>query len=227
MASSAVDDTAAGPPRSPPAGHHLAQELATGPPRSPPAGPRFAQEFSARPPRRLPACPWIAQDLTVEMLRNAFIGHLSILDPIAESPSSSDKAAVTAGASAGVAFRPPFVSRSPTLGVSLSATPRPSSGLVSSRTRRRSAAAAGTPLTPTDYGLGRRTSATPAPRPSPTHRRPPAAVPRPLPRRPDAARRSATQDSPSPATPASATLPVFLPPPQSSVRGPSPPPSST
>ena len=131
---------------------------------------------------------------------------------------------MTAGAPAGVAFRPPVVSPSPTMSVSLSATPRSSSGLISSRTRRRSVAAAGTPLTPADYGFGRRTSAMAAPRPSPTHRRPPAVAPRPLPRRPDAARRSAAQDSPSPTTPVSATPPVFLPPPQSSVPGASPSP---
>ena len=120
VASAAVEELAAGPPRSPPAGPRLARELAAGRPRSPPAGPRFAQDLPAGPPRRLPASPRFAQDLTDDWLRNAFVGHFCILDPIAESPSSSENVAVTAGAPAGVAFRLPFVSPSPTLGVSLS-----------------------------------------------------------------------------------------------------------
>ena len=127
---SAVEETTAGSPRSLPAAPRVAQETAARSPRSPPAGPCLAQDPAAGPPRSLPAGPGFAQDPTVDSLRSTFVGYLSLLDPIAESPSSPEKPAVIAGAPAGVAFRPPFASPSPTLGVSLWATPRSSSSLI-------------------------------------------------------------------------------------------------
>ena len=96
------------------------------------------------------------QDPTVDSPCSASVGHISTLDPIAESPSSSEKAALATGAPTGLASRPPVVYPSPTSVVSVSTTPRTSLRLISSRTRHRSAAAAGTPRTPADYGLGHR-----------------------------------------------------------------------
>ena len=61
----------------------------------------------------------------------------------------------------------------------------------------------------------------------PNHLRLPVVTPRSLLQRPGTARRSAAQDSRSPATPASATPPVLLPSPQPTTPGPPPPPPST
>lgn len=127
------------------------------------------------------------------------------------------------GAPAGLVFRPPFISPSPTSGASVRTTLRSFSGLIYSRTRHRSVSAAGTPGTPTDYGFGRRTSTTAVSRPTPTHRRPPTLTPRPLLRRPSTARRSAAQDSPSPVTPTSTTSPVLPPSLQPTTPRPPPP----
>ena len=128
------------------------------------------------------------------------------------------------GTPSGLTSRPPVVSPSHTVDVSVP-TPRISSGLMYSRTRHPSAAAAGTPRTPTNYGFRRRTSATTVTRPPPIHRRPHTLKPRPLPRRPGTARRTTAQDLPSPSTATTQnTAPPVVPPPQESTT-PRPPPT--
>ena len=138
------------------------------------------------------------------------IGHVSALTSIAESPSSSEKAAASAGALSGLSSWPPVVSPSSTSSVSVPTCPRASSGLISTRTRHRSAAAAGTPRTSADYGFGRRTSAAATPKPPSTQRRPLTLRSRSL-LRPITARRRPTWDvpPPSPATGPGGTPPVL------------------
>ena len=194
-----VQDTAAGTPRSLPPGLRFAHDTVAGTPRSFPLGHRFAQDPAVGSPHSLPVGPRLAQDPTVDPLYSVPVGHVSALTSIAESPSSSEKATASTGAPPGLVSRPPVVSPSPTSSVSVPTAPRASSGLISSRTRHRSAAAARTPRTPADYGFGRRTLAAATPKPPSTHGRPPTLRSRP-PLRPSAARRKTAWNLPPPSS---------------------------
>ena len=92
-----------------------------------------------------------------------FVGHFSTL-------SSSATCAVDAGALPVLAFRPPFVSLPPTIGAT---APSPTD-LISSRTRHRTAAAAGSPHPTADYGFGRRVTVAVPRLPAPSRPRAPA-----------------------------------------------------
>ena len=116
------------------------------------------EDFAAGSLRSYSPGPLYVQNPTVDSPYSVSVGHISALDSIVESPSSSEKAAVSVGAPPGLASRPPVVSPSPTMSVSVPITARASSGLISSRTRHRSADTAETPRALVDYGFGRRTT---------------------------------------------------------------------
>ncbi len=154
---------------------------------------------------------------------NIFVGPISTHNAIDEPLASPEKAAVDTGAPPGYASKPPVVSPPSTI---VATVPAPSD-LISSRTRHRAAAAAGTPLATADYGFGRRpkqaeprrpTSARRTPSPSSTAQprllqppTPPAAAP------PQAAQpappvsthpRSTPSPAPSPPIPSTPTPPL-------------------
>ena len=106
-----------------------------------------------------------------------------------------------------MACRPPIVSPSFTSGVSFSISPRTSSGLIYSRTRNRSAAAAGTPRTPADCGFGRRFPAAAASRPTSPQRRSPTLGSKPAAQRPDNKQRRALHSASSLPPATSSTTP--------------------
>ena len=191
-----------------------------------PTGHLFVQDQdpAATSPRRGPVGPCIAQDLAVNSPCRVSVGHISTSDHIDESPSSSEKAAVVTGVPPGLACRPPVVSPSSTSGVSVPISPRTSSGLISSRNRNHSAAAAGTPRTPADYGFGRRSSATAASRPTSPQRRPPTLGSKPAAQRPATTQRRAIHNTSSPSTATSSTTPQPDPPhhPRPPTQGPLP-----
>ena len=144
------------------AGHRFVQEQdpAAAPPHGVPVGHRFVQgqDPAAASIHCVPVGTRFVQDLASNSPCSVSVGCISTFDHIAESPSSSEKAAVVTGAPPGFDCKPPVISPSSTSGVStsifprasVSTSPRASSGLVSSRTRNRSAAAAGIPRTPAD-----------------------------------------------------------------------------
>ena len=138
------------------------------PPLSPRPRPRrgIAKPRSRRPP----FCPRPRRQLA---LQRFWQSHFYFRPDGRIAFQLRERAAVVTGSPPGVACRPPAVFPSPTSGVSASSSPRISLGLISSRVWNRSAAAAGTPRTPADYGFGRRSPATAASRPSSPPRRSP------------------------------------------------------
>ena len=213
-------------PHGDPAGHRFVQEQdpAAAPPHGAPVGHRVRdQDPATASSHRVPAGTRFVQDLAANSPCSVSVGHISAFDHIAESPSSSEKAAVIADAPPGLPCRPPVVSPSPTSGVSVSTSPRASSGLISSRIRNRSAAAAGTPRTPADYGFGCRPPATAASRPPSLQRRPPTLGSRPAAQRPATTQRCAARSTSSPST----ANPQPDPPSSSQTIDPRPPPPPT
>ena len=148
---------------------------------------------------------------------NTFVGPILTRDSTARPLVSSKNAAVNTRAPPGSASRPPVVSPLSTIG----AMEPPPSGLISSRTPHR-AAAAGTPRPTSDYGFGRRPKPTVSRRPTSTRRpptppawaqprlspttTPPAAAPTPPASPAPTAPRPAPPSTTSPTSPSTPTL---------------------
>ena len=128
------------------------------------------------------------------------------------------------GTPPGLACRPPVISPSSTSGVCVSNSSRASSGLISSRTRNRSAVASGTPRTHAYYGFGRRPPAPAASRPSSPQRRPPTLGSKPAAQRPATTQRRTAQSTTSPSTAIPPRTPQPNPPLSSQTIGPRLPP---
>ena len=147
--------------------------------------------------------PHHVQDPADDSPRHVSVGYTTLQDSIAEAASSSEKVAVAAGAPPGLASRPPIVSPSTNAGALDRTAPHPSLGLISPRTRNRSAAASRTPRTPVNYGFGRRTSAAADSTPSTPYRCSPTTrtTLSPQPQHPTARSRSSPRVDPPPPTP--------------------------